>query len=87
VACAPADRSERGAKRARRAQRRLRVSLAINQLSYGFGPEAAQRRIRIRAAMGEQPDLGAVRHTNMLGPWDIPDDAFTEATYAAIAAC
>jgi hypothetical protein len=37
--------------------------------------------------MTEQPDLASVRHTNMLGPWDIPDDAFTEATYAAIAAC
>lgn len=67
--------------------RRLRVSLAVNQLSYGFGPEAAQRRIRIREAMAEHPDLGAVRHTNMLGPWDIPDDAFTDATYAAIAEC
>ena len=67
--------------------RRLRVSLAVNQLSYGFGHDAAERRVRIRDAMHADPDLGLVRTTNMVGPWDVPAHAFTDEAYAAIAAC
>jgi hypothetical protein len=53
----------------RERMRRLRIPLAVNQLSYGFGPEGAQRRVRIRAITRADPGLGLARAANMAGPW------------------
>ena len=38
--------------------RRLRVSMAVSSLIYDFGPKAADRRARIRAAMQVDPTSG-----------------------------
>jgi 2-polyprenyl-6-methoxyphenol hydroxylase-like FAD-dependent oxidoreductase len=66
--------------------RRLRVTMAVNSMIYDFGPEAAERRVRIRAAMQADPTLAAVRATTVAGPWAFPAEAFTEETFATIAA-
>ncbi|HEX2783132.1 MAG TPA: NAD(P)/FAD-dependent oxidoreductase [Ilumatobacteraceae bacterium] len=71
----------------RERMRRLRLSLAVNQLSYGFGPEAAERRVRIRSITRAHPRLGLVRRTNMIGPWELPADVFSDETYETLATC
>jgi 2-polyprenyl-6-methoxyphenol hydroxylase-like FAD-dependent oxidoreductase len=67
--------------------RRLRVSMAVNAIIYDFGPAAADRRARIRAAMAADPVLAASRATTVAGPWAFPPEAFTDDAFAAIAAC
>jgi 2-polyprenyl-6-methoxyphenol hydroxylase-like FAD-dependent oxidoreductase len=71
----------------RERMRRLRVSLAVNQLIYEFGQDAAERRTRIRAAMQADPNLGLIGATNTVGPWAVPPDAYSEETYDALATC
>jgi 2-polyprenyl-6-methoxyphenol hydroxylase-like FAD-dependent oxidoreductase len=71
----------------RERMRRLRISLAVNQLSYGFGPEGAERRVRIRAITHADPGLGLARTANMAGPWAPPADAFADETYQTLANC
>jgi hypothetical protein len=67
--------------------RRLRVSMAVSSLIYDFGPKAADRRARIRAAMHADPTLAASRATTVAGPWAFAADAFTDDALAAIANC
>ncbi len=67
--------------------RRLRVSMAVSSLIYDFGPKAADRRARIRAAMQVDPTLAASRATTVAGPWAFPAEAFTDEAFATIAAC
>ena len=67
--------------------RRLRVSMAVNALIYAFGPSAAVRRARIRAAMAADPVLAASRAATVAGPWAFPSEAFTDEAFDAIAAC
>ncbi len=67
--------------------RRLRVSMAVSSLIYDFGPKAADRRARIRAAMQADPTLAASRATTVAGPWAFPAEAFTGEAFATIAAC
>ena len=67
--------------------RRLRVAMAVTALIYDFGPSAADRRVRIRAAMAADPILGASRATTVAGPWAFPAEAYTGEAFAAIAAC
>jgi 2-polyprenyl-6-methoxyphenol hydroxylase-like FAD-dependent oxidoreductase len=67
--------------------RRLRVSMDVNAIIYAFGPSAADRRARIRAAMAADPILAASRATTVAGPWAFPSEAFTDDAFAAIAAC
>lgn len=67
--------------------RRLRVTMAVNSIIYDFGPEAAERRARIRSAMEADPTLAASRATTVAGPWAFPAEAFTDEAFATIAAC
>ena len=67
--------------------RRLRVSMAVSAIIYAFGPEVADRRARIRAAMAADPILAGSRATTVAGPWAFPAEAFTDEALAAIGAC
>jgi 2-polyprenyl-6-methoxyphenol hydroxylase-like FAD-dependent oxidoreductase len=67
--------------------RRLRVSMEVNAIIYAFGPAVADRRARIRAAMAADPILAGSRATTVAGPWAFPAAAFTDETFATIAAC
>jgi 2-polyprenyl-6-methoxyphenol hydroxylase-like FAD-dependent oxidoreductase len=67
--------------------RRLRVSMAVSSIIYAFGEEAIDRRARIRAALHADPVLAGARATTVAGPWAFPADAFSEETFAEIAAC
>jgi 2-polyprenyl-6-methoxyphenol hydroxylase-like FAD-dependent oxidoreductase len=66
--------------------RRLRTSMAVSAIIYDFGPEAADRRARIRAAMDADPILAGSRATTIAGPWAFPDEAFADEAFAAIVA-
>jgi 2-polyprenyl-6-methoxyphenol hydroxylase-like FAD-dependent oxidoreductase len=67
--------------------RRLRVTMAVNNVIYDFGPKAADRRARVRAAMEANPTLAASRATTVIGPWAAPAEAFTDEAFTTIAAC
>ena len=67
--------------------RRLRVSMAVSAIIYAFGPEVADRRARIRAAMAADPILAGSRATTVAGPWAFPAEAFAGEAFDAISAC
>jgi 2-polyprenyl-6-methoxyphenol hydroxylase-like FAD-dependent oxidoreductase len=67
--------------------RRLRISMAVSNIIYDFGEQAAERRQRIRSAMHADPTLAGARATTVAGPWTFPAEAFTDDVLATITAC
>jgi 2-polyprenyl-6-methoxyphenol hydroxylase-like FAD-dependent oxidoreductase len=64
--------------------RRLRVSMAVSDLIYDFGPEMPERRARIRAAMHADPVLAGARLTTLAGPWAFGADSYSEQSFEAL---
>jgi 2-polyprenyl-6-methoxyphenol hydroxylase-like FAD-dependent oxidoreductase len=66
--------------------RRLRVAMTVSDLIYAFGPEAIERRARIRAVMNADRVLAGARATTVAGPWAFTPDSFSDEAVATIAA-
>ena len=65
--------------------RRLRFTITVMHLTHHFGPEAREHRNRVRALAAADPSLGAYYVAGVVGPWRLPESAFTEETYATLA--
>jgi 2-polyprenyl-6-methoxyphenol hydroxylase-like FAD-dependent oxidoreductase len=65
--------------------RRLRFTIRVMHLTHHFGPEAQDHRRRIRALVASDPALGAYYAAGVVGPWCLPEAAFTEETYETLA--
>lgn len=65
--------------------RRLRFTITVMHLTHHFGPVARDDRRRIRALVAANPGLSGYFAAVVVGPWRLPDSAFTEETYRALA--
>lgn len=72
------------AERAER-MRRLRYASAGDYLVHGFGPEAIERRRRLRAIFATNP-FASPAATALLGAWVLPAESYSEAAWNALAA-
>ena len=71
--------------------RRLRFSMSVFSLGVSgldgrvFGPEARAYRIAIRRLARKEPLYGGSRVAIFKGAWRVPDEAFSDETFAALA--
>ncbi|MEX0750744.1 MAG: hypothetical protein WD359_08025 [Dehalococcoidia bacterium] len=78
--------SEYAAERAER-MRRLRISAALSsRILNEFGPEAEARRRRIGERMRADPTLQLTQLAAIIGPYAVPEFAFTDETIEKILA-
>ncbi len=66
--------------------RRLRFSGSLaSMLASEFGEEAQSRRARFRLAAAANPALGMARIAAMIGPENLPAEAYSEQAWEAVA--
>jgi 2-polyprenyl-6-methoxyphenol hydroxylase-like FAD-dependent oxidoreductase len=80
----PSSFEEYSRERAER-MRRLRFSVSVVGLTQAFDDEARARRVAVRELAAKEPIYGMYYGALLVGPWRIPEAAFSAETYEVLA--